>query len=277
MIKWGNERANKYWEANLNDRKPTESNMEMWIRAKYEQKRWAMKGPIPDPSTLGAEEVPTVAKPASPPPAQSSTISATSTPKRPEFGNLDDFLGSPSSKPQQSAASKLQGADFFFDNTVTSNNKTRNATATNASSATIPKSEKPPHDDFKSSILSLYSQTPSNPSVSSMPTGGYVNNMANYHQQLSGLTMGMPSSGVIPQAPAGQAAMYQNVWNNFGNAPTGNGAGFGSSLGQPQQPVNNLPQGSQFFSMNNQAADKKPAYEPGSAIPDAFNMLQVLS
>jgi hypothetical protein len=30
--------------------------MEMWIRAKYEQKRWAMKGPIPDPSTLGVDD-----------------------------------------------------------------------------------------------------------------------------------------------------------------------------------------------------------------------------
>lgn len=30
--------------------------MEAWIRAKYEQKRWAMKGPIPDPSTLGGED-----------------------------------------------------------------------------------------------------------------------------------------------------------------------------------------------------------------------------
>lgn len=46
----------RYWEANLKDRKPSESNMEMWIRAKYEQKRWAMKGPIPDPSTLGGDE-----------------------------------------------------------------------------------------------------------------------------------------------------------------------------------------------------------------------------
>lgn len=27
--------------------------MDMWIRSKYELKRWAMKGPIPDPSTLG--------------------------------------------------------------------------------------------------------------------------------------------------------------------------------------------------------------------------------
>lgn len=36
--------------------------MEMWIRAKYEQKRWAMKGPIPDPSTLGEDEVTQVDK-----------------------------------------------------------------------------------------------------------------------------------------------------------------------------------------------------------------------
>lgn len=46
----------RYWEANLKDRQPSESNIDMWIRAKYEQKRWAMKGPIPDPSTLGGEE-----------------------------------------------------------------------------------------------------------------------------------------------------------------------------------------------------------------------------
>jgi stromal membrane-associated protein len=30
--------------------------MELWIRQKYEQKRWAMKGPIPDPSTLGGDD-----------------------------------------------------------------------------------------------------------------------------------------------------------------------------------------------------------------------------
>lgn len=43
----------RYWEANLKDRKPSESNIDGWIRAKYEHKRWAMKGPVPDPSTLG--------------------------------------------------------------------------------------------------------------------------------------------------------------------------------------------------------------------------------
>lgn len=47
----------RYWEANLKDRKPSESNIDGWIRAKYEHKRWAMKGPVPDPSTLGSETV----------------------------------------------------------------------------------------------------------------------------------------------------------------------------------------------------------------------------
>jgi stromal membrane-associated protein len=42
----------RYWEANLKDNKPNESNMDMWVRSKYELKRWAMKGPIPDPSSL---------------------------------------------------------------------------------------------------------------------------------------------------------------------------------------------------------------------------------
>lgn len=47
---------NRYWEANLKDKRPSESNIDMWIRAKYDQKRWAMRGPIPDPSTLGGDD-----------------------------------------------------------------------------------------------------------------------------------------------------------------------------------------------------------------------------
>ncbi|CAG8786770.1 7404_t:CDS:2, partial [Racocetra persica] len=39
--------------ANLSNKQPSESNIDSWIRSKYELKRWAMKGPIPDPDTLG--------------------------------------------------------------------------------------------------------------------------------------------------------------------------------------------------------------------------------
>ncbi|KAG5519459.1 hypothetical protein PMAC_002086 [Pneumocystis sp. 'macacae'] len=53
MIRWGNTRANKYWEAKLiPGHIPSESKIENYIRTKYEAKRWVMDGPVPDPSTL---------------------------------------------------------------------------------------------------------------------------------------------------------------------------------------------------------------------------------
>lgn len=74
MVKWGNARANKYWEANLAPgHVPAEafvtpsdgyglftanhvSKIENFIRTKYEAKRWVLSKEIPDPSTLGDEE-----------------------------------------------------------------------------------------------------------------------------------------------------------------------------------------------------------------------------
>lgn len=55
VLNWGNARANKYWEAKLAPgHTPSESKIENFIRTKYELKRWAMDGPMPDPSTLDA-------------------------------------------------------------------------------------------------------------------------------------------------------------------------------------------------------------------------------
>ncbi|RPA96737.1 ArfGap-domain-containing protein [Choiromyces venosus 120613-1] len=59
MLKWGNSRANKYWEANLAPgHVPSEAKIENFVRTKYESKRWVMEGGIPDPATLedSAEE-----------------------------------------------------------------------------------------------------------------------------------------------------------------------------------------------------------------------------
>ncbi|TEB26296.1 ArfGap-domain-containing protein [Coprinellus micaceus] len=52
--KWGNKRANLYWEAHLKaGHIPPEHKMESFIRSKYESRRWAMEGPLPsDPSVL---------------------------------------------------------------------------------------------------------------------------------------------------------------------------------------------------------------------------------
>ncbi|KAF9169150.1 hypothetical protein BGX20_010737 [Mortierella sp. AD010] len=56
MIKWGNVKANKYWEARLPESSiPNEntSGIDPWIRSKYEWKQFAGKDPMPDPSELG--------------------------------------------------------------------------------------------------------------------------------------------------------------------------------------------------------------------------------
>jgi stromal membrane-associated protein len=57
VLKWGNARANKYWESKLAPgHVPSEAKIENFIRTKYESKRWVMDGGIPDPSTLEADD-----------------------------------------------------------------------------------------------------------------------------------------------------------------------------------------------------------------------------
>ncbi|KAI5289452.1 hypothetical protein KEM54_003839 [Ascosphaera aggregata] len=57
MVKWGNARANKYWEAKLAPgHVPSEAKIENFIRTKYEARRWVIPGPMPDPSTLDDHE-----------------------------------------------------------------------------------------------------------------------------------------------------------------------------------------------------------------------------
>ncbi|KAI8062724.1 hypothetical protein BC940DRAFT_243946 [Gongronella butleri] len=58
MQQWGNGRANSYWEAQLTDPIPKDTNHMMpWIRMKYEQKRWVMDDTPPDPATLPIKKV----------------------------------------------------------------------------------------------------------------------------------------------------------------------------------------------------------------------------
>ncbi|MCJ1223946.1 hypothetical protein MMC12_000589 [Toensbergia leucococca] len=56
VLRWGNARANKYWEAKLAPgHVPSEAKIENFIRTKYESKRWVMEGGLPDPETLDAD------------------------------------------------------------------------------------------------------------------------------------------------------------------------------------------------------------------------------
>ncbi|KAI8993580.1 hypothetical protein BDB01DRAFT_334020 [Pilobolus umbonatus] len=232
MVRWGNERANKYWEAELRNRKPNESNMEAWIRSKYEQKRWAMKGPMPDPSTLGEEEqneTEVVAqqprRPATTPAMHQKTVEKPKV-NQSEFANLDAFLGTPTSSTAASTqsspgtASQLKGADFFFGSF---SGQSTHSTPSDTQPPPAPKKQ----DDF-SSILSLYNNIPAASLRTNRATYG------NHQQQMSDQNMNL-------------SGMNSNMtWGYTNNAvqPT-----------QPTQP--NLPQGSQFFSTP-EITPKKP-------------------
>ncbi|CEP18136.1 hypothetical protein [Parasitella parasitica] len=247
MVRWGNERANKYWEANLKDKKPSESNMELWIRAKYEQKRWAMKGPIPDPSTLGGDDDNVDNVVSTPKSASSASSSARQSPgppkqKQSEFANLDAFLDSPSSSPALShqttpksaasapAATQLKGADFFFDNASSSASPVANTT-TNASPSQTQKTT-----DF-SSILSLYKGIPAATPPPQQQQQQQYN--GSFQSQMAGLNMG----GNQTHIQHTNNNNMNSMWGSFGTPPAS----------QPQQP-----QGSQFFTSTTNVPSKNP-------------------
>lgn len=105
--KWGNKRANLYWEAHLKPgHQPPDqfvlsvsagmqtnmtsfySKLDSFIRSKYESRRWAMEGPPPaDPSTLESTA-----------PAESSTA-AVSDPVAPISSPPPPYTTSPASAP----------------------------------------------------------------------------------------------------------------------------------------------------------------------------------
>ncbi|KAJ9111839.1 hypothetical protein QFC20_002426 [Naganishia adeliensis] len=77
--KWGNRRANIYWEAHLKaGHIPPDHKIESFIRSKYESRRWAMRSPLPeDPSVL---ENHTQAVPGNRPAAAAPTSASTQLP-----------------------------------------------------------------------------------------------------------------------------------------------------------------------------------------------------
>ncbi|KAI8983282.1 hypothetical protein BD414DRAFT_463218 [Trametes punicea] len=79
MQKWGNRRANLYWEAHLRaGHVPPDHKMESYIRSKYESRRWAREGPPPeDPSVLETDAPPSPAAA----PAPSAASPTTHTPR----------------------------------------------------------------------------------------------------------------------------------------------------------------------------------------------------
>ncbi|KAF2250401.1 ArfGap-domain-containing protein [Trematosphaeria pertusa] len=186
MIKWGNARANKYWEAKLaSGHVPSEAKIENFIRTKYESKRWVMDGPMPDPSTLDVEDDDVPLKkvqekvqiersasqrlasggagparsassraPPAPQPAIDLFGDETPAPPRPSTGPPASRAVPPKAEPvppkQTKAGDSLLGLDFL------------GATPAQPArpSSTGPAAAAPSRPDLKQSILSLYAAKP---------------------------------------------------------------------------------------------------------------------
>ncbi|KAF2804690.1 ArfGap-domain-containing protein [Mytilinidion resinicola] len=188
MLRWGNSRANKYWEAKLAPgHVPSESKIENFIRTKYESKRWVMDGPMPDPATLeteGDDDVPlnvvqekaklerSSSQRAASAGNQSQSIQPPArrpqnvdlfgddpTPPRPNTGPPISRAAPPKAAPappkQTRPADSLLGLDFFGGS--------QSAPPARPSSTTQATSSVPSRPDLKQSILSLYASAPKPP------------------------------------------------------------------------------------------------------------------
>ncbi|KAJ6127167.1 Arf GTPase activating protein [Penicillium sp. IBT 18751x] len=247
VVKWGNARANKYWEAKLAPgHVPSEAKIENFIRTKYETKRWAMDGGIPDPSTLddGDDDVPLAVvqekakieppidlfgdDPIAPPARPSTTDPAPRAPVR----------QAQSAQPKtHKSGDSLLGLDFFGS----AQPSTGSRPSSTASTPAAPTGMSRP--DLKQSILSLYSKpqpqaapvqhrrdnsfgdmaSPMAPSASS--------NMGGLTDAFSGLTF--PSTTSPP--PAQQAPKP---------SPFANLTNFGAAKSTPAAPRVTSPSGS---------------------------------
>lgn len=244
----------------------------MWIRAKYEQKRWAMKGPIPDPSTLGGDDDIDNAIPSTPKSNSSASSSVRQSPapqkqqikpKQSEFANLDAFLGSPSSSPATShqtvtkpatpVATQLQGADFFFDSAPSSTPPAAASTPPTTTTASPQQSQAQKHNDFKSSILSLYSSIPAATPPPQQQQQQAQQYGGSFQNQMAGLNLG----GNQSYGNQSYGQQFNATTNNNNNNNNNMWGSFATATpSQPQQVQQ--PQGSQFFTSNTNPPAKKP-------------------
>ncbi|KAE8149831.1 stromal membrane-associated protein [Aspergillus avenaceus] len=245
VVRWGNSRANKYWEAKLAPGHiPSDGKIENFIRTKYESKRWIMDGPMPDPSTLddGDDDVPlaVVQEKAKIERSASQRVAASSQPPATHRQQAsidlfaDDDAISPPARPSTTdptprAAPKqpqsvpkparpgdsLLGLDFFGSAQPTTNSNP-------ASTASTPGgSNRMSRPDLKQSILSLYSKPQPAPAhhertssfgdlASPATQSASSSNMGGLTDAFSGLSFPSTTSPP-PQKPAEKPSPFANL------------------------------------------------------------------
>ncbi|KAJ6012490.1 hypothetical protein N7522_002845 [Penicillium canescens] len=242
VIKWGNARANKYWEAKLAPgHAPSESKIENFIRTKYESKRWVMDGGLPDPSTLddGDDDVPLavvqekakiersasqrVAAPSQPPVhRQQASIDLfgddISPPTRPSTTDPTPRAPPRQAQPAPPKTHKpndsLLGLDFFGSTQPSAGSRPTSTASTPAAPTGMSR------PDLKQSILSLYAKPQPAPvqhergnsfgDMASPPASSGHSNMGGLTDAFSGLSFPTTTSPP-PARPAEKPSPFANL------------------------------------------------------------------
>lgn len=181
MVKWGNLKANQFWEAKLpgNNHIPDDSKIENFIRTKYDLKKWAASKQIPDPSTLkiGSNEISqsTTNESVNQLSKQQTSKSDTTSNRRSLNSNLLDLeFGSPIAAPKpQQVQQPIQSQPRPSSTLESLTNTFNQPTPQQRQQQQRPLNTRP---DLKKSILSLYStpiasnSTPNFPAHNSLQT-----------------------------------------------------------------------------------------------------------
>ncbi|KAL8828026.1 MAG: hypothetical protein Q9170_006777 [Blastenia crenularia] len=296
ILRWGNSRANKYWESKLAPgHVPSEAKIENFIRTKYESKRWVMDGPMPDPSTLdadGDDDVPlnvvqekakmersssqrlppTSGQPAKSIPRPTSNVDLfgdiPTPPARPSTTDTPSTRHpppKPSAPPakQQKQGDSLLGLDFFGGPPSTSSAKPSSGSSTPSGNAT---SSRP---DLKQSILSLYASAPRTQSQPQQESQDIFGGMQSPTSQQSSIPGGLDdafsglsfASTTSPPPSQTQPTPKNDPFANFGK-PSVQRTNFASPSTTSPPPLSS----GGFFDTGTKSA-AKPANIPKAAPP----------
>lgn len=219
MVKWGNLKANQFWEAKLpgNNHIPDDSKIENFIRTKYDLKKWAASNQIPDPSTLKVDtnfnnngNVQTVNQLSK----QSTSKSDTTSNRRSLNSNLLDLeFGSPIAAPKPQQSQQTVQSQPRPSSTLESLTNTFNQPTPQQRQQHQPQQQQQQQrplntrPDLKKSILSLYSTPIASNSTPNFPAHNSLQSQST--SSLNGLNFQNTGNTT-------------NSWNNNNNTNTQN-------------------------------------------------------
>jgi len=227
--KWGNHRANLYWEAHLKPGHiPADHKMESFIRSKYESRRWAMDGPPPaDPSILEApaasveQAVQQIVTASPPAPLRSSSTAVSVLPALPGMQGLSR-LNPPTapSRPVQEPAV----VPILADNAVATPKKPLDDLfSLDFRSPPPPMTEAREPKTAKSDILSLFDKAPPSLPLSAAVQLPAITSLANQGgAAMWGVQSNFPTVSQTnpwgPPPPQLNVPFGADIWSNGSNA-----------------------------------------------------------